>query len=256
MAETIAATTEEKVLPGKFQQYYQTFLKSLMGDAGFKEQSPAQIKYDVASALRPSYEKARANRIAQTGRNAAMVDTDAASRGMGSSTWVTDAKNRLRNQEAADLANLESDYAGNLYNALLNRLDNQDNKRMALLNTALSTTQGMYDKWLSEDTAATAGGSSGGSGSSRRRSPGKDTGEDPGGFGDNVSGKEYTVTPYTWSYSNDAKLDAKGTAASAAAKAKSAATASHTASYSALAKNAAKQKAQAIIEAYRKKNVK
>lgn len=176
MAETITATTEEKVLPGKFQQYYQTFLKSLMGDAGFKEQSPAQIKYDVASALRPAYEKARANRIAQTGRNAAMVDTDAASRGMGSSTWVTDAKNRLRNQEAADLANLESDYAGNLYNALLNRLDNQDNKRMSLLNTALSTTQGMYDKWLSEDTAATAGGSSGGSGSSSS-SRKRDTGD-------------------------------------------------------------------------------
>lgn len=207
MAETITTTTEEKVLPGKFQQYFQTFLNTLKGEAGFKDRSAAELKYDVTNALRPAYEKARANRIAQTGRNAAMVDTDAAARGMGSSTWVTDAKNRLRNQEAADLANLESDYAGNLYNALLNQLDNQDNKRMSLLNTALSTTQGMYDKWLSEDTAATSGSS----GSSRKRSPSPNPDPDP--IEDDF-GKEYTATPYTWSYSDQAKSHQKSIAQS------------------------------------------
>lgn len=85
----------------------------------------------IAAYLRPQYDSAIASRRTQTTQNRAALDVDAASRGMGASTWVTDAKTRQLTSEAADVAALESGYGAALaqqvqalYNQhLQNRLD-------------------------------------------------------------------------------------------------------------------------------------
>lgn len=173
MAETVSTAAK---LPGKFQEYYNTLLSSLIGDSGYQEQSSAQMKNQLASALRPAYEQAKQQRALQTRANAARIDTDAAARGMGASTWVSDAKNRLQNAENADVAGINSNYISTLYQNLMDKLANQEanklNVRQNAMNTALSATQGMYDKWLSEDSAgASGGGSSGKKGNNPRYNP-------------------------------------------------------------------------------------
>ena len=72
------------------------------------------IRASVAAWLRPNYEQAIANRQERTRAYRAALDADAIGRGMGSSTYVTDVKNRQQNAEARDIAALEADYGASL----------------------------------------------------------------------------------------------------------------------------------------------
>lgn len=76
--------------------------------------SQQELANQIAAYLRPYTENAIRQRQQQTVANRAAIDVDAASRGMGASTWVTDAKNRQVKAEATDIANLENTYLGNL----------------------------------------------------------------------------------------------------------------------------------------------
>lgn len=76
--------------------------------------SQQELANQIAAYLRPYTENAINARKHQTIKNRAAIDVDAASRGMGASTWVTDSKNRQAQAEAADIANLENTYLGNL----------------------------------------------------------------------------------------------------------------------------------------------
>jgi hypothetical protein len=192
MAEATAATAAN---PGmdRYNRYYNTVLAQLQQDMG-PERSDSQLKNYLTRLIRPSYDQAIAQRQQQTGQANAMIDTDAASRGMGTSTWVTDAKNRQRNNEANDIATLNSNYASTLYDALLNQLQQRDQNRLALMGQAQGITGNMYDRWKAEDdalAARAAGGSGGGGGegSSPGRPRGGGGGENPpagDGFGDDL----------------------------------------------------------------------
>lgn len=186
MAEATAATAAN---PGmdRYNRYYNTVLAQLQQDMG-PERSDSQLKNYLMRLIRPSYDQAIAQRQQQTGQANAAIDTDAASRGMGTSTWVTDAKNRQRNNEATDIATLNSNYASTLYDALLNQIGQRDQLRMNLMNQAQGIAGNMYDRWKAEEDAArnTGGGGGyvdGGGGSPGRRNP---KGGDGDGFGDDL----------------------------------------------------------------------
>ena len=183
----------EAANPGmdRYNRYYQQVLTQLQGDQG-PERSDSQLKNYLTKLIRPSYDQAIARRQQQTGQNAAAVDTDAASRGMGTSTWVTDAKNRLRNNEAQDIATLNSNYSSALYDALLNQINQRDQNRMNLMSMAQGIAGNMYDRWKAEEDAAKASGGGGGGfgdgGSGRRRrGSGSGEGTDPGYGLDNTN---------------------------------------------------------------------
>lgn len=103
----------------EFQGIYDSILAS-MGD-------DATIKANLEAALRPMYdqsvEQLRQQRIA----NNAAIDVDAASRGMGNSTWVTDAKLRQLRGESDNLAALNANYNNQLFTALLDATKDRDN---------------------------------------------------------------------------------------------------------------------------------
>ena len=108
----------------KFDGYYNTILTSLQSTAPqveYNMPSQDQLAAQIASYLRPKYDQAIANRQQQTVQNRAATDVDAASRGMGSSTWVTDVKNKAASAESSDIANLESNYGAQLSESLLNQ---------------------------------------------------------------------------------------------------------------------------------------
>ena len=112
-----------------FNKTYQSLLATYTKDVPevqYNPQSESSLRAKLENALRPAYDKQIVARQKQTAANRAAVDADAAARGMGSSTWVTDSKNRLNNAEAADISNLNSDYISNLSSQLLQQLLSQE----------------------------------------------------------------------------------------------------------------------------------
>ena len=138
--------------------------------------SPSTLKSAIAKALRPSYDKAIETRNRTAATNRAMIDADAAARGIGASTWVTDVKNRQNDAAATDIANLESDYSAKLYENLLSRLTDQENKQLTVdqfnaqakqnaLSQALGLTDKYWEKWggtVGGVVGSGSGGSTGG----------------------------------------------------------------------------------------------
>ena len=104
----------------KIDGYYQSFLTTLPNEqisydpVVLEEQTVDSISGQVEKYLRNYYDKAITQRQAQTVQNNAALDVDAASRGMGTSTYLSDMKNRQLMSESADIAGLNSDYNATL----------------------------------------------------------------------------------------------------------------------------------------------
>lgn len=136
----------------------------------YTPQSASTLKDALSRSMRPAYDKQIAARQDAAKANRAAIDTDAASRGMGSSSWVTDVKNRQNNAAASDIANIESDYQANLYNSLLNRLGQQDEMAMAAAQSAQGNALGLANQLYGKVFAKKSGGGGGGWGG-RSRTP-------------------------------------------------------------------------------------
>lgn len=76
--------------------------------------SRTEIQADVEASLRPSTEYAIETRRARGETNMAELDADAASRGMGASTYVSSVKGREMAGTERDVALMESNYAATL----------------------------------------------------------------------------------------------------------------------------------------------
>lgn len=125
-----------------------------------------EIKSYVESYLRTAYDQSIENRRKQTEADRAMIDLDAYSRGMGSSTWVTDAKQRLQDAEADDIANMEANYQAGLNEAVLNQYNQAVAQGLAAQNNAYDLAKDLYS--LGQNAKAgvgsMAGSGSGGGG--------------------------------------------------------------------------------------------
>ena len=102
-------------IPQSYKNYLSEF-QSLLQAPTVSYSGPSQA--EIEASLRPTYDLAIKGRQQQTATNKANLDADAAARGMGSSTWVTDVKNRQQNYEADDIAGLEASYARELQSVL------------------------------------------------------------------------------------------------------------------------------------------
>ena len=134
-----------------FEGYYNSIKASLTPQAvSYAMPDINALSGQIAAYLRPSYDQAIANRQIQTEQNRADIDADAASRGMGRSSWVTDVKARENKAEASDIANLESNYGAALAEAVLNQynmhLNNKLQVDMANAEMAAKYEQLAYDR--------------------------------------------------------------------------------------------------------------
>ena len=169
-------------LPSGYEGYYNDLSQRLLNDVGKVDYTPMStgtLKSALQRVIRPSYDKSIESRQQATRANRAAIDADAASRGIGASTWVTDAKNRLATNEARDIANINDDYNSALYSALMGRLAEQDQLGMAAQQANLSARQGALGNALSgaqylyglDQANASRGGGGGGGGGSRSKTP-------------------------------------------------------------------------------------
>jgi len=168
----------EYKIPEAYTQFLDQLQENLTSKTAlvdYQPRSDSTLKSAIAKALRPGYDQAIRTRQSQAATNRASIDADAAARGMGSSTWVTDAKNRQNDAAARDIADLEGDYSAQLYNSLLARMSEQDQlsmtaqqfnaqSRQNALAQALAGTDAWWEKWKKQQ------GSSGGSSSSSKKS--------------------------------------------------------------------------------------
>lgn len=137
--------------------------------------SQQELAAQISAYLRPSYDNAIAQRRDQTLYNRAQIDADAASRGMGRSTYVTDVKDQAMDAEASDIASLESDYKS----ALLQAVQDQYNQHLqnklaadqynsqaqyAAQEAAWQSALGLYGNNLAQAQAASSRGGGGSSG--------------------------------------------------------------------------------------------
>lgn len=93
--------------------------------------SRTELASENAGILRPGYDHAITQRQQQTLYNRAEIDIDAASRGMGRSSYVTDVKDRAMDAEAADIARMEGEYAAALAAAVQEQYDRHLSNKLA-----------------------------------------------------------------------------------------------------------------------------
>lgn len=134
------------------------------------------IRASVEAYMRGSYDKAIAQQAEQAAEARAMVDLDAYSRGMGASTWDTDAKMRIADAEAENIAAIESDYMANLSKAVIDQYNTNKAQELAAQNNAYALATQLYGlgesaknsvKSYSSGGGYSYGGSSSGGSSSR-----------------------------------------------------------------------------------------
>ena len=123
-----------------------------------------EIKSYVESYLRTAYDQSIENRRKQTEADRAMIDLDAYSRGMGGSTWVTDAKQRLQDAEADDIAKMEANYQAGLNEAVLNQYNQAVAQGLAAQNNAYDLAKDLYSLGQNAKAGVGSVSSSGGSG--------------------------------------------------------------------------------------------
>lgn len=136
----------------QFDSYYQSFLKTLPTEEieyhpiEYEAQTVEGIRDQVAGYMRNYYDKAIKQRQTQTSQYNAAADVDAASRGMLPSTYLSDLKGRQYMAEAADIANLESDYNANLAQTTAEQYNQYLNRRLQV-DTQNVANQMDVDKW-------------------------------------------------------------------------------------------------------------
>lgn len=116
---------------------YQDIYSQLQGSGGYTplsmpEQTLDSITEQLAGTLRPQYEQAISKLYGLTKEQKARIDVDAASRGMTSSSMVTDLKNRAMNSLSEQIRGIETDYAAQLANDALNQYQNYLGDKLAL----------------------------------------------------------------------------------------------------------------------------
>jgi len=138
----------------------------------------------IGAALRPLYDRAIAAVFRGSRRANAELDADAISRGMGSSTFVSDMKRRQNDAAAEDARELESDYGATLADQLYKAMEGERDRALEVekfnaqqkswaAEQAFSSAKVLYSAYLeakAAQEAALAASYGGGSGAQARKS--------------------------------------------------------------------------------------
>lgn len=137
-----SALSDEEVLSAYIDEMYARYAPE---ELTIDEKSEDELRDSVASWLRPGYDQAIASRKSQTLTSRAALDADAAARGMGASTYVTDVKNRFLSAEASDVASLEADYGAALAKAVAERQSEQSERLLETQTYNAEQRKNAYD---------------------------------------------------------------------------------------------------------------
>lgn len=134
--------SDADILSGLIEDMYSRFTPQ---EITYDAKSEEEIRSTVAEWLRPSYDQAIATRKEQTLTNKANLDADAIARGMGSSTYVTDVKNRQQNAESSDIATMESDYGATLAKYVSEGVETENDRLLEVQEFNAEQRQAAYE---------------------------------------------------------------------------------------------------------------
>ncbi|MBQ9923624.1 MAG: hypothetical protein IJO66_03335 [Clostridia bacterium] len=123
----------------------------------------------ISKVLRPVYEKAISALFRGNKRQDAELDADAISRGMGSSTFVTDVKRRQDNLTTEGVRDLETEYGAKLADQLYKAMEGERDRQLevdkfnaqqqsAALSQAFEATKVLYEAYLTAKKRHGGGG--------------------------------------------------------------------------------------------------
>ena len=171
------------------QKYYGNEAFETIFEKAKKDYAPQLISYTpldektlaerISAVLRPMYDRAIAAIFQGNKRADAELDADAISRGMGSSTYVTDVKRRQDNAAADDVRELESEYGARMADQLNKAMEGERDRqfevdkfnaqqRSTAMEQAFSAAKTLYEAYLAAKAAEEAK-RSGGSGTARKQ---------------------------------------------------------------------------------------
>lgn len=171
------------------QQYYGNEAFETIFAKTKKDYAPQLVDYTpldeqtlaerISAVLRPVYDKAIAAIFRGNKRQDAELDADAISRGMGSSTFVSDLKRRQDSAAADDVNDLEAEYGAKLADQLYKAMEGERDRQLevdkfnaqqqsAAMEQAFSAARVLYDAYLAA-RAAQQSGSGGGGGSGKKK---------------------------------------------------------------------------------------
>lgn len=113
----------DKILSSLLETYAPTLIQ-------YEPANAQTLQAQIAQWLRPVYEQSIKNRENSTSISNAELDADAISRGMGSSTYVTDVKNHNFLDQSKDIANIETDYGSALAKYLFEALEDDRDRQL------------------------------------------------------------------------------------------------------------------------------
>lgn len=148
LADIIGATVPNEQLNTYYQQYLKTLPRETVtyNPVAVKEQSIDEITNQVNSYLKSYYDSAIRSRQNEAMANRAAIDADATSRGMGASTFVTDAKSRQMNAAASDISNLRGQQGSTLAQQVQTQYQNYLANKLSA-DTTNAQNQAEIDKW-------------------------------------------------------------------------------------------------------------
>ena len=164
------------------QKYYGNEAFETIYEKAKKDHAPQLISYTpldektlaerIGAVLRPVYEKAIAAIFRGNKHTDAELDADAISRGMGSSTFVTDVKRRRDSAAESEARELENEYGARLADQLYQAMEGERNRlfevekfnaqqQNAAMEQAFSAAKVLYSAYLEARAAQSSGGGGG-----------------------------------------------------------------------------------------------
>ena len=165
-----------------FSNYYHGILGQMnIPTISIDVPSREEIQKDLEASLRPSVDSAITRRREQGEVNKAELDADAASRGMGSSTYVSSMKDRENDDVEDDIADMETNYASVLaqniaqqlqyYTGLQADIARQNAQfQFTAQQNAFNLASSLYQNYLSNQSRASSSSSGGSSSRSTSQS--------------------------------------------------------------------------------------
>ena len=160
------------------QKYYGNEAFETIYEKAKKDYAPQLVSYTpldegtlaerISAVLRPVYDRAIAAIFRGNRRSDAELDADAISRGMGSSTFVSDLKRRQDSAAAEDARELETEYGAKLADQLYKAMEGERDRlfevekfnaqqQNAAMEQAFSAAKVLYEAYLAAKAVQTGG---------------------------------------------------------------------------------------------------
>lgn len=119
-------------------------------DITTEQKTESDFASAISAYLEPYKQKSLKNIESSERAQRAMMDADAASRGMGSSTYLTDVKRQVSRQAQADKAGLESEFVSQIGQRTAEAWQNQLNRALNVAQTNAANRM-TRDQWNAQE---------------------------------------------------------------------------------------------------------